>query len=360
MTELTLIDKDYDRYIILGTLWVIIKSNEPAYDAHFGANHPEFQDLIETKNSISRLKDGDAFGIVKKILLQTAAASGVAPDIPTVIILTIKNGDNRKAIQITFDNKANKSTYDKPGFIASFEQNFINLAQVFYECGFGGTITEGTLNGAPISNVVINAMNSQLGTMKTKLSEIKKNLSKKIHLIYCSGAKSFSRFKSDDFEELNNIKFDTNFIPGRCVPGIVGYINKYTRSNHTIVFLDEIVSTLVDADLEKFADLFEDTGDRSLDIIIYQKDNLASLNLINRKNVSTTMIFLGKLDPGHKHVESIMFRGTDVKQYNFDYEVVTPNSKIKIPETLQKEDITDILEYFLFSKLVVNIRSIDP
>ncbi len=356
--------KNYDNIIVLGTLLVILRANEAAYDAFFNnaanaANAAIFTDL---QNNIDKV---DAFEFVKQVLLNSGAGDSPGKDVKTNIQLKIQNGDNKNAIQIDFNNNDMLSTsgINADQTKLNLEQKFINLAQVFYECGFNGKVFDANfLSGsAAIDKDIIN---TDIVKCQLALNAIaQKDIEFKIHVIYCSGITTFSRFNEKDFTALKNINFETNNIPGTCKSGIKTYIEKNEgKTKHTVVFLDGILN-FSQTDLDDILDLFDDGDNKSLDVIMYDMTPITPSKTL--KNIRVTQVIEEEWTTIKPKAENrIMFRGNGVKRYaimNMDDAGAFNASNvktIKIDKALNREKKTQILDYILFSKLVVNIRSL--
>ncbi len=394
ITQINKTGKNYDNIIVLGTLLVILRANEAAYDTFFNdaANAAIFTNLQ------SNIANVDAFEFVKQVLLHiptpavsggTPAVSGGTPpspgkDVKTNIQLKIQNGDNKNAIQIDFNNNDMLSTsgINADQTKLNLEQKFINLAQVFYECGFNGkvfganflptntVIVEKIINGeADATGTIRNGINPDIVLCRGVLNAIdQKDIDFKIHVIYCSGMTTSSRFNEKDFTALKNIKFETNNIPGTCKSGIKTYIEKNDgKTNHTVVFLDGLKRDFTQTDLDEILDLFDDGDNKSLDLITYDMTPITPSKTTSKtlKNIRVTQVIEEDWISSKPSVnDRIMFRGNGVKRYatmNMDDTGVFNASNVKtiqIDKALNREKKTQILDYILFSKLVVNIRSL--
>jgi hypothetical protein len=369
--------KNYDNIIVLGTLLVILRANEAAYNTFFnnGANAAIFTNL---QNNIGNV---DAFEFVKQVLLNSSnVGNSPGKDVKTNIQLKIQNGDNKNAIQIDFNNHdiTNTAGFNPDQTKLNLEQKFINLAQVFYECGFNGKVFDATnltnskgigaaiIDGtADATGKMVDGINPDIVKCQLALNAIaNKDIEFKIHVIYCSGMLTYSRFNEKDFTALKNIKFQTNNIPGTCKSGIKTYIGENEgKTKHTVVFLDGLKRDFTQTDLDDILDLFDDDDNKSLDLITYDMPTITPSKTL--KNIRVTQVIEEVWTTGKPKAENrIMFRGNGVKRYatmNMDDTGAFNASNVKtiqIDKALNREKKTQILDYILFSKLVVDIRSL--
>ena len=358
----------YDDTVVLGTLLVILRSNQTAYDTHFVTQNGTDTNLKILQNSADSKNFFDPnakniFGFVKEVLLKESENPPNSSSITPEIELEIVNNENA-GIKIQFDNKATlgatTGTFDKDATKSNFEKNFINLAQVFYECGFGTTVQKAVLTNqinsglsAEIADLAF--INSDIGFCKTILKNLKNKTT--LHVLYCNGATVRQRYNEKDFTNLPNVKFTTNKIPGRCISSIKDYVKKNKSATHTIVFLDGI-SFLNTTEISDLNGVF---SDKFVDIIIYDSQ-------LDRKDIQTTDLssspdnvkftLIKKEDLGttsQPSVKTSMFRGTEIVEYEFTADV--DGKVVKIGKDPDDSKVKEILDYYLFSKIVVHITT---
>jgi hypothetical protein len=354
----------YDETVVLGTLLVILRSNETNYETHFasvvtGGSDTNLQILMNLETTGKNYFDPNAkniFGFVKEVLLKTIATPRNSSSVTTEIELDIVN-DGNEGIKIKFDNKENTGAFDAIQTKTNFEKNFINLAQVFYECGFGTIVQEAVLTDqatsfSPAKIADLTEINSVIQFCKDKLTKLIDK--KSLHVIYCNGASVKQRFKEKDFNNLPNVKFTTNIVPGRCITSIKDYANKNGAATHTIVFLDGI-SFLNIIEINNLKDVV--FQDRFADIIIYDskidRKDIEKTHLTDTDNIKFTLINKGDIGTS-TDVNTSMFRGTEIVKYVFN---VDNSDGVKIGKDPDDSTVKVILDYYLFSKIVVHITT---
>lgn len=339
-----------DEIVTLGTLKSILVLN-PDYTSFY---NDYYKDLSGNYNTLADKGNGES--LVKEILSYDAVAAAVGP-------VTDPKGI-KTDISFSFtDNKGN-------GFNMIFNndppdnafQNFTNAAQAFYESSFSATCRYIHLTRPDLSG------NLNLTEVQTALNN-NSQISKTLDVIYCSGASSLGNmFGKNDFRDFKNVNFQLNYKGGSCVSEIkTKIINRPADSKYCVVFLQGI-SQLQE---KEFTDLVTVLDGKYAKIIIYdsklgtitKRENItitsSFLTSVN-ENVEYIVINKGDLGSGGNDKNFGMFRGSTFKKYKFkcleDEVTGTKNKVITIDENLSNNEIKEILEYYLFSSIIVDIR----
>jgi hypothetical protein len=306
---------NYDDFVILGTLYIILKTNNE-YDNFFKTivSPNEYEDVFKNPD-INIFTD-----FVCKLLLKDDEEVKLK-DKCSAITTDLKF--DFTDFSVAFDNKANTGTFDKDATKKNFVKNFVSLAQVFYEIQFSNDMFKSTHDFSALSLDVNRLQNKEEKTFQ---------------VVYYTDARTNNhKIQSDDFNELIGVNFETvsdhKILRKKVIIPPIG-----SEVTHQVIILDH--SKMTDAQITEIIKLCTiDTV-----IILVGKTATSTKSYVNIKT-------LNKLSAGNTANQHsfIMCHGSKSTTYSFDANIKDDN--------FECDNFVSILPFIVFSNIVVYIKS---
>jgi hypothetical protein len=303
---------NYDDFVILGTLYIILKANNKYQDFFSNiVSSNEYEDVFKNPD-INIFTD-----FVCKLLLkddEQVNLKNKCSEITTELKFDFTD------FYVEFDNKAKTGIFDKGDTKKSFVEKFVSLAQVFYEIQFSAVLFKSTHD----FSLVVNRLQNK--TEKT------------FQVVYYTDAKTNNhKIQSDDFDELIDVNFETvsdhKILRKKVIIPPIG-----SAVTHQIIILDH--SKMTDGQITEIIKLVTiDTV-----IILVGKTATTTKSYVNIKT-------LNKLSSGNTATlqSFTMFHGSKSKTYSFDANI---NG-----DSFECENFVTILPFIVFRNIVVYIKS---
>ena len=310
------IANNYDDIVILGTLYIILKTNNE-YDNFFKktiVSPDEYEDVFKNPD-INIFTD-----FVCKLLLkdyEDQHLRGKCSAITTELKFDFTD------FSVEFDNKANTGTFNKDATKKSFVQKFVDLAQVFYEIQFSDDMFKSTHDFSALS---------------LEANRLQNKKEKTFQVVYYTDAKTNNhKIQSKDFNELIDVNFETvsdhKILRKKVIIPPIG-----SEVTHQIIILDH--SKMTDAQINEIIKLVTiDTV-----IILVGKTATSAKSYVNIKT-------LNKLSSGNTATSQsfTMCHGNKSKTYSFDAYIHG--------DSFECDNFVSILPFIVFRNIVVYIKS---
>ena len=304
---------NYDDFVILGTLYIILKEDD-VYTRFFSTiTSPDEYEKVFKNPDINIFTDF----VCKLLLKDDANLTNKCSAITTELKFDFTD------FSVEFNNKANAGTFDKEETKKNFVKNFVSLAQVFYEIQFSNDMFKNLKD--------FNDLSVQVGRLQSKKE-------KTFQVVYYTDAKKNNyKIQSNEFDELIDVNFETvsdhKILRKKVIIPPIG-----SEVTHQVIILDH--SKMTDAQITEIIKLCTiDTV-----IILVGKTATSTKSYVNIKT-------LNKLSAGNTANQHsfIMCHGSKSTTYSFDANIKDDN--------FECDNFVSILPFIVFSNIVVYIKS---
>ncbi len=306
---------NYDDFVILGTLYIILKANDE-YTQFFSkiTSHDEYEKVFKNPD-INIFTD-----FVCKLLLKDDEEANLLKKCSAI---TTELTFNFTDFSVEFNNKANTGTFVKEHTKKNFVKNFVSLAQVFYEIQFSNDMFKNL---------------KDFNDLSVHVDRLQSKNEKTFQVIYYTDAKTKNhKIESEDFEKLIDVNFETvsdhKILRKKVIIPPIG-----SEVTHQVIILDH--SKMTDDQITEIIKLCTiDTV-----IILVGKTATSTKSYVNIKT-------LNKLSTGNtaKAHSFIMCHGSKSTTYSFDAYI---NG-----DSFECDNFVSILPFIVFSNIVVYIKS---
>lgn len=309
------IANNYDDFVILGTLYIILKTNN-AYDNFFKTNvSPDEYEKVFKNPDINIFTD-----FVCKLLLKDDEEVNLTDKCSAI---TTELKFDFTDFSVEFDNKANTGKFNKEATKRSFVQKFVNLAQVFYEIQFSANMFKST---------------NDFNDLSMEVNRLHNKKEKTFQVVYYTDARTNNhKIKSKDFDELIDVNFETvsdhKILRKKVIIPPIG-----SAVTHQIIILDH--SKMTDTQINEIIKLV------TIDTVIILVGKTATTNK-SYVNIKT----LNKLSSGNTATSQsfTMCHGSKSKTYSFDAYIDG--------DSFECDNFVSILPFIVFRNIVVYIKS---